>query len=892
MASGFPKTKFHIPALRADTLSRSKLVESLNESLEGRLSLIVAPAGYGKTTLVVEWLNTLQKGKEKFSFADCAWLSLSGDENSGDRFLGYLIESVRTVHPGFGVEIHESLSLSQDPNIEAVTFELINEFVESDKKHLLVFDDIHRIDDPKIFKIIELLIEHIPVNVHIVITSRNDPPLSLARWRTKGWLFEFRSDKLRFSSKETVLYFQVSVGLDLSEEIIKDLEDRTEGWPAGLKLAALALKDTRVPGNFSKIVLGDSREIADYFLEEVLARQPEHIRDFLYQTSILEQFSSSLCEALLPSTGVSPKEILDGLEKSDLFIVSLDNQRQWYRYHHLFSELLLDRLKRYYSASDVQSLHLRAATWHKEQENINLSLEHYFEAQDFDGAADVISSISVGNLWDNEIGNLILKWGGKIPEVVTKNHPQVLVRIAIVMLILGKYPELSKVVPLIQDDPSLELENKVLDGIFLRADGKISEALDLFLSVEQKIEDDHSVWSYFCQHQIIMCYLVLGKLDLAQDRAQKLYDLVHEGQIVSDTLLLQATHLISNIMVLRGELFQSQKLLEKELRSLQINKNYHPLQGLLYSVLGVIYYYWNELEAAAENFKLALTWGERSGIVDVLSGAHVGLGSILLARQDERALDHILLAYSGYRPSFMEMQGNAEEAYARLKLKDVQSAVRWADSSGLSLNDMAEPSSDNLYRILLEIRVEELHALGETKALLGLLPFVDKLISQAVESQNLLNEIESLAVKAMIFHLAGNPRDAVHVIQKALEKSSASGVIQIFLLWGETMKNLLQNALPYGKHTILINRLLIAFDNVPESQSSRSLPETKLVEPLTSREQEVLQLIAEGLSNKKIQKTLNISQNTVRTHIRNTYRKLDVGSRTQAVRRARELGLL
>jgi LuxR family transcriptional regulator, maltose regulon positive regulatory protein len=404
-------TKLYVPQPRSDVVQRKHLIDRLNDGFNHKLTLISAPAGFGKTTILSEWISQ--------SEIPVAWISLDKGDNDSVQFINYLVAALKSIEKSIGKTVLSMLQSPQRPSIEPVILNLVKEISDIPSELAIVLDDYHSIDTEEIHKIIELLLDYLPAHVQLVIATRVDPPLSLARMRISNQLIEIRTSDLSFTLAETTLLYN-KMKLELSSPDISILESSTEGWIAGLQLAALSMKEIENIPSFIKTFTGNDRYVVDYLVEEVLNRQSEQIQNFLLQTSILNRLSASLCDFV---TGeINSQKILDRLEKTNLFIVPLDNKRQWYRYHHLFTELLQQRFHQTHRNLVVE-FHGRASRWYEENSLIDEAVNHALLARDFERAAHLIGE-SVKKAWDYDGDTRMLKWYKMLPDELIKKDPE------------------------------------------------------------------------------------------------------------------------------------------------------------------------------------------------------------------------------------------------------------------------------------------------------------------------------------------------------------------------------------------------------------------------------------------------------------------------------------
>ena len=428
------KTKLHIPHRRPDMVPRSLLIKQLNERFQRKLTLITAPAGYGKTNLASEWIHSLQS--EDTSNNRITWLSLEEADSEPIRFLSYVIAALQQTAPEIGVGALSLFEMAQSPPINTVLNELINDIAGLDYHIMLVLDDYHVISHPEIHEALLYLVEHQPHQMHLVITSREDPPLPLSRLRARGEMAEIRMHDLRFSLDETTQFFSHAMKLDLESEVISLLEARTEGWIAGLQLAGFMLKNLPDHHAFMDTFSGSHRYVLDYLTDEVLQSQDEEVRQFLVQTAILKRFNTEICQAVTGNP--NSQFILEQLEQTNMFIVPLDHERVWYRYHHLFADSLLTEL----SKAEASELYKKASAWHEANDMIFEAVTYALDSADPEFMADMIDvALQQETTWSS--GNLVLyaSWLEKLPAQVFANRPHLSLNAAFVLYLSGRFDD-------------------------------------------------------------------------------------------------------------------------------------------------------------------------------------------------------------------------------------------------------------------------------------------------------------------------------------------------------------------------------------------------------------------------------------------------------------------
>jgi LuxR family maltose regulon positive regulatory protein len=428
------------------------LIERLDASLDRKLTLISAPAGFGKTTMLSDWVERLE--------LPIAWVSLDKGDNDQTRFLVYFVAALQTIEESTFETVQAMLHTPQPPPIESVLTELINEIAVIEQNFVLVLDDYHVIEDPAVHNAMTFLLDNLPPKMHLVITSRSDPLLPIPSLRAKSQVIELRAENLRFTFQEATRFLNQVMGLAVSEDDVHSLETRTEGWITGLHLAALSMQDSADAAGFISAFTGDDRYIVDYLVDEVLAQRPSGTKNFLLQTSILNRMTGSLCDAVTGQGG--GQELLERLDQANLFIVPLDNRRRWYRYHHLFTDLLRQRLDEAARSQEINNLHQRASQWYEENDFLIEAVEHALAAEDFDNVIRLIDIGSMEILMRSQ-QSLLLKWQDELPRELVASHPRFCMTIAWAWLSMGHPIEAENCLQLIEGSLGTEMADLFSD---------------------------------------------------------------------------------------------------------------------------------------------------------------------------------------------------------------------------------------------------------------------------------------------------------------------------------------------------------------------------------------------------------------------------------------------
>jgi LuxR family maltose regulon positive regulatory protein len=904
-------TKLFIPPSRPSLVHRARLIDRLNRGLHRKLTLVSAPAGFGKTTLITDWLASVETTRE------LAWLSLDEGENDLFRFLTYMIAALKQldeIAPAFGEEALNRFQTSQSIALEPEITLLINEIAAIDTKFILVMDDFHLISNQAIHDAISFLIEYKPPQFHLVILTREDPQFSLSRLRARDQLTEIRALDLRFQSVESEEFLNRVMGLELSIEDINALESRTEGWIAGLQLAAISLRGQTNASQMIQSFTGSHRLILDYLIEEVLNRQSESIQDFLLKTSILDRLNDSLCDVI---TGEgNSQQILEYLDQANLFILSLDSNRNWYRYHHLFSDLLRQRLNRTCPES-VAELHLKASEWYEQNGFTDEAIEHALNANDLDRAAD-LAELAWREL---NLGYRSLAWLGwvrMLPEELIRSRP---------MLSAGYAWAL--------------IDNGDLDGAdrrFRDAERWLeaqSDAADLsdYLSFKKIVLDTEKLRSLAAWIANGRAYLVQargdypGTLRYAQQAIELLPenefferglaavlsgfaywangDLVTARQSVVEaidnmrtlgnlTFIISFSSYLADILIAQGCLREAEKVFLELLDLAAVHgKPDLPAAAVVYLGLSEIAFERGDIDEAREYLIKGKAFGE-------LPTLPPWFRHWILARTRIRVIDDDL-------DGVIKILENAEQLYYRHPIPDVRplktltaraylaagalsKALQWVSEEGLIAEDdisfLREYDHITLAKILISRSRFENHQAYACEAS----DLLERLLIAAEDGLRMKSVIEILALMSLTYDTCGNLSQALKTLERAVQLAEPEGFVQIFVGEGAAMEALLKRISPEEfKFKEFIRKLLASFNSHSATDISFDQP---LIDPLSEREIEVLALIAQGLTNQEIGKRLYLSLNTVKVHTRNIYSKLGVNNRTQAVAQARSFGIL
>ncbi|MCP5098302.1 MAG: hypothetical protein GY943_22365 [Chloroflexi bacterium] len=880
-------TKLFVPPLRPLLVPRPRLLAKLDRGVGGKLSLVAAPAGFGKSTLIVHWLQQQAR--------PAAWLSLDENDNVPLRFFTYLVAAIQSINSALAENLAAGLRSPTPPDETAVIPALLNELATTDQApFILVLDDYHVITHEAIHAALAFLIDYLPTTLHLVVTSRKAPPLPLPRWRVRGQLNDIQAADLRFTTAEAAQFLGETMELTLSETAVSNLEARTEGWIAGLQLAALSLRSNTDRDQFIAEFVGSERQVADYLLQEVLFQQPEPIQQFLLQTAVLERFNAGLCNALLDQQ--NSQDILDKLEQSNLFIIPLDNSRYWYRYHHLFAQLLRYRLQRDWSETAVSDLHRRAAHWYKTQNLLDEAIAHTFQIPDHDEVARLLSTMPMHTIYEDGGAIRIKQWVKQLPTAMMPSHPYVAMLMAGASLISGDVKTLHLYLELVEGDEATQCYQDLFRSILIRNDsGNHQQALQLAQRALTGNRGNNDMLTSMAQIQMAVNYYVLGQLEAADGTLIKVRQSLQGDGAMFINMHLQAIEMQIQNAIAQGNLFRAEQLcLEGIDLASRDQQAQSPLIGIMYAELGNLYYQWNEMAKATTYIDQAMDWAQRTGISDIFTTSAFVQADMACASGDKEMLEKAIALIQSHLSSMrMEWAAKTMErltAWYWLRMGDLETAVRWANGSGLTINDTPHYQERETYSTFVAIRLAESRKSGDKRQLSPMLAMMGKLENQVISSRHVIGLVNVLTLKALILNYQGNHAAAESALQKALSLAQPGSMQRVFLDRGEPIRPLLTQSI--SSHPNYVGQLLRAFVDEGETSVATAPDSDPFPIQLTARENEILQLIAAGLSNKQIEETLFVSKNTVRTHIKNLYSKLSVSSRTQAIKHARELNLI
>jgi LuxR family maltose regulon positive regulatory protein len=868
-------TKLYIPRAHLNLVPRPRLGELLNEGMNNKLTLVCAPAGFGKTTLLSEW-RMIHLGSEY----PLAWVSLEEAENDPSRFLSYLVAALQAIGADTGEAVLDSLRSPQPPPIESVLTALINEIATVPKDFALILDDYHLIANKAVHDAISFLIDHLPPQMHLMIATRIDPPLPLARLRARGQMTEVRAAELRFTPGEAGVFLRDMMALDLSTSDVEALERRTEGWITGLQLAALSMRGREDVSGFVEAFTGSNHYVLDYLVDEVLARQPEAVTSFLLKTSILDCMSGELCDAVTQEGG--GQEMLETIENENLFVFALDEERRWYRYHHLFAEMLRHHLHGG-RLDPVPDLHRRAAEWCEQNGLVDEAIKHALAAGDTERAARLVEGAASAMLARGEV-SLLVGWIEALPAELVRSQASLCIPYAWALLISGRLEdaeERTRDAERAADTGALSGEAMAVRANLIRARGNVPASIELSHESLELVPSDNFALRGVISLNLGGAYWMTGDLKAAKEA---LAEASAASRRADNTYVaLVAMRMLAEIEKMGGHLRRAADLYWEALRIAEAQPS--PAAGLAHLGMGELLHEWNDLDGAMHHLMRSIDLGKRSGSFDVLFSGH---GVLALARQAKGdakgALEVIQEGERSARsmdlPTQILDQLAAFGARVRLVQGDVATAARLLEERGIGADDAVDHQNELEHLVLAQV----LLARGEVHMALDLL---ERLQSAAEATGRIGSTIKILTLQALAYKAQDDEARAVATLERSLKLAEPEGYVRTFLDEGAPMATLLRRAVTKGISPGYASRLLEAFGTPVETLPAGALPE-----PLSERELEVLRLIASGMSNAEISRTLFVALSTVKKHINNIYRKLGTNSRTRAVACARKLNLL
>lgn len=891
-------TKLHIPPAGNNIIHRSELHEKLNIGLSRKLILVSAPAGFGKTTVVSDWINQNK--------IPAAWFSLDNGDNDPVEFLSYIISGIQTVHKAFGQSALKLLNSPNKPSDESIVSLLINEILTIKQNFLLVLDDFHLVEGGGIIKLVSYLLEHLPGNIHIVILTRSDPTIPIARLRSQHQLVELRSSDLSFSVHDISTLFNKKLKLGLSIDDVYSLETKTEGWIAGLQLTALSMQGREDISEFIRDFKGDNRYIMDYLMEEVLKIQTEDIKEFLLQTSILEQMSAPLCNAVLNRN--ESQIILEELEKNNMFVIPLDDERKWYRYHHLFADLLKQRLQ-LVDKEVVTALHNKACDWFEQHHMFDFAIGHALAIQNHEKCIQLVGKV-VEKMWENGQHVAILKYGDSLPDELIQTNPEFCLYYSWILISAG---QIQKAKPFLESaelkTKNLIQENDSINGniqYHQKLLGKIAVAFTYLYSLEEhsgkifdycktameNLTDDDPLWYSWAWFSSGIAHFSNG--DLLESSVS--FNNAFEYSKKSGNI-----YLISTIAIRMAENeqqlghYKSAYKKCSELLVLMKDKGYSDIAktewtyAALYFIMGITEFMWADIDRGYENMTIAYNLSKKGKDIYlrifILMVYTVLLHELDEVESEKKSIELEEIMKQTDAPPFLAPMYIGWKIYMFIEKGQIDQANAIISEYGLGLDKKKTHSNEGAYAAFVLLLLEQCK-FDEAEFLLS------ELYALANEGKRVEKLIGLKISYAILYKMRGNSEKAVANMIEAMEMAAGENLIYYFLTYRQLTNDLMKEvftALTTTKTKIpekFVDSLKFALNRYDNHKKIHAGID------LSARELDTLKLIDKDLSNQEIADKLFISLNTVKTHLKNINLKLEVDNRAKAVAKAKELGLI
>lgn len=898
-------TKLYIPPPRAQGVPRPRLTEKMASAVlqPGCFLLLAGPAGFGKTTLLSEFAARRS--------GQVAWLSLDDSDNDPIRWWTDLIAACQTVQPAMGASIQALIELQQPPPLEALPVLFINDLDRLETDLLLILDDYHVIQNEAIHAGLLFLLDHLPKHLRLILSTRVDPPWPLTRFLARNQMVEIRARDLQFNREEAAAFLNQTMGLNLSPADVAALEARTEGWAAGLQLAALSMRGRSDLAGFIKAFTGSHAYVAEYLLEEVLRRQPPHVQSFLLQTSVLERLSAGLCAAA--SGRDDAQELLADLHQSNLFVIPLDDDNRWFRYHHLFSDLLKARLQQTYPPQAIAEIHQRAAAWYDQAGIPTAAMEHALAAADYPLAVRLIGKSALPMILQAYV-RTVEDWLRAIPQRYITASPQANLAFAWLCLLRGAFaqatPYLEQLTRLFSDpataqaEPVLYAEWLAIQSKLLNVQGQAAQSRDLALQALEILPAEYAAVRSMILVNLATAY---GQM-LDYDHAIEIFELmVQDARAAGDTTIeILGIAGQGQMLVQQGRLRRAAEIATRAIQRIEATGAFTPFSATLYGELGQVHYQWNKLEQAQRYFLRSAETSGHSGYSDPEIYRHIMLSRVAQVAGDAiTAAQEMELAADLARrnpPAMVREEVIAQQVRIHLANGRIAAARDLLQPAGFqfeprfSFPDLPPGGSvphplGLLYNCAFRVLLIQSREKQPRQQLPAALDLAGKVLAGELQCQHIPIAIETLLLRAQMRAALGAEPDGLPDVIAALQLGEPEGFISLFVEEGAPVANALR-ALARTPALLpvqpgYLQAILAAFPAAPAPQVAETL-----VEALTHREMEVLRLIAAGDSNQAIAAKLVITLSAVKKHTGNIYGKLNVSSRTQAVAHARQLGLL
>ncbi len=889
-------TRFFLPLSPIACVSRPRLMDCLEEGLQVPITLVSAPPGFGKSVLLSEWI------RQRVGLR-AAWLSLEPSDHDWGLFFRYMVTAWQHIFPNAGEAALAELNAFPSPNRVALTNLLLNDLLAGQSitgadHSLLVLDDYHRIESAAIHETIAYLIEHLPPHCHLVLLTRANPPFPVARWRSHGRIVEIREDDLRFNPEESTEYLNHTMRLHLSEDQVETLQTRTEGWIVGLQMAALSLQGRKDPLEFVQTFGGSNRFVVDYLVEEVVRQQPEDIQQFLLVTSVLDKFSAPLCDALIGVAAPYSQQTLEQLEKSNLFLIALDDQRQWFRYHHLFADLLRVRLQQTDPAR-IRRILCLAAAWFADQGLWRAAIQYALKSKNFDLGADLVERAILA------LGREFLFSGLKaiielFPPDLVQSRPLLSLAKAVVMVEISRVTGIEPLLRFAEEGiratvPSL-VQNELLGAVYnvrvwaavlLGDSARIKEACQ---QIARWLPDDAQANSQALTN-LGNAYYFEGKFHLMDECWQQALELnLSTGDMHAALDLMEN---FGRMCCHKGELQRAEELFKRALRHLATEQgNYPRILAAAQRDYSDLLRERNQLEEAHATMTGSLPPNEQCGYISGKGLGYLHLGRIMQAEGDLAGARSMLAKAQDLcrrHTVYPDMEALVQVFQARLCLNAGQAEQAWQVLETCLQTPCCANELHREWMLIAQSRI--LVQTARPKEALALLA---GRLESAKENGRGRNWMEICLLTALALRASGDQNQAHQVLKEGLAVAQSQGFRRIFVDEGDRMRDLLEEfrvLFPQTEQSIFAAEILSIFPCKSVPERNQSIKTVGLYEQLSGRELEILHLVSQGASNSEIAARLVLSVGTVKTHIHNIFGKLGVRDRPQAIAKASMLGL-
>jgi LuxR family maltose regulon positive regulatory protein len=893
------QTKLYRPPLQADFIPRPHLLAQFEGWQQRPLTLVSAPAGYGKSTLVSSWLESLE--------CPTAWLSL--DENDDDLalFLTYFLACVQSAFPEVVDETVALLESAELPPLRVLLNSLVNELTRLPTRLVLAIDDCHVISISEIYELLSEFLKHPPRLLHLVIVTRSDPKIDLNRLRALGQVTEIRTQQLRFSVTDTMALLEQLLRVEVDKESASLLDEKMEGWVTGIRLAGLSMRHRDNVQEMLSRLSSERRYVWDYLLAEVLAALRPEIQDFLVKTSVFDRFCAPLCDAVLGdrsaergtpfiTSAAQSQGILEALHRDHLFIIPLDGQRRWFRYHHMFQQLLLGELKKRYSANEIASLHLQASAWFKQKGLVDEALQHALEAGDDLAAARLLEE-NVRTLLDEDQWHVLDKWLARLPDNIIQQRPRLLIAKAWVSF---HHFELQAIPPILELVETILDDNVTTQPLWGEVDffwghhwywlGQRTHSLDSLNRALERIPKEH----YLARGEAEVFWSLASQMSgQKEDAVRRLNRWLYDEQTPHPGRHTKLLGTLIFLDILSGE-FNDAAPRNIQLHELAFKHNNRYIRAWTSYLQGYIHYFWNDLDSASHHFTKAVNDRyilHTAGALDSLVG--LTLASQAMGQTEHAEVMMSLLLEFAQEKNYPAAITVARSCQARLSLMqgDLESAVHSLETTDLTSDPsvmffwLEVPHITQCRILIAEGSEVSLQQAGEKLAV----------YEKTNKVQNNTRQlIDILLLQSLVYQKQSKSDKALAALARVITLTEPGGFIRPFLDLGPEVAELLERLHKKGVAQAYIARILAAFPDytkVEKHLQKASRVDSSLVEPLTPRELEVLALMAQGLTNKKIAHQLVISPGTVKQHAYNLFQKFQVSNRQQAVKRAYDLNI-